>query len=181
MVAVIGDAKLEADDPKVALAEQVGRLLVESGFRVVTGGLGGVMAAAMRGARKASNYAEGDTLGILPGYDPVAADEAADIVIATGLGLARNALVVNADAVIIIGGGAGTLSEMALAWQLRRPLISLVAEGWGGTLGNTRLDARQRQPGVAHDQIHTSDSPEAAVQLAVELIPRHRRRKGEVS
>jgi len=152
LVAVIGDAKLDPADPKGALAQEVGRRLVESGCRVVTGGLGGVMAAAMRGAKAAPNYAEGDTIGILPSYDPADADEAADIVLATGMNLARNIMVANADAVIAIGGGAGTLSELAMAWQLRRPVVSLAAEGWSKRLGGTRLDDRERQPGLEDER-----------------------------
>ena len=69
-VAVIGDAKLESADQKAGMARELGRLLVESRCRVVTGGLGGVMAAAMQGARQASNYVDGDTIAVLPGFDP---------------------------------------------------------------------------------------------------------------
>lgn len=181
MVAVIGDAKLSPSDRKAKIAREVGRLLVESGCRVVTGGLGGVMAAAMEGARMAENYADGDTIGVLPAFDPSEADPAADIVLATGLSLARNLLVANADAVIAIGGGAGTLSEMALAWQLRRPIVAILVPGWSKNLATARLDRRQRQPGMKNDRIHPARTSTEAVRIAMRLIPRFSKRMGAVS
>lgn len=180
MIAVIGNAKLDPADPKVALAKEVGRLLVGSGCRVLTGGLGGVMAAAMQGAKSDPTSAEGDTVAVLPSYDPSDADEAADIVLATGMNIARNIIVANADAVIAIGGGAGTLSEIAIAWQLRRPVVALAAEGWSAKLGASRIDDRTRQPDLENDQIHAASTPADAVQMALRLIPQHPKRKGAV-
>jgi uncharacterized protein (TIGR00725 family) len=181
MVAVIGDANLKPSERKAKIAREVGRLLVESGCRVVTGGLGGVMAAAMEGARCAENYSDGDTIGVLPGFDPDEASPAADIVLATGLSLARNILVANADAVIAIGGGAGTLSEIALAWQLRRPIIGILVTGWSKNLASVRLDCRQRQVGLTNDRIYPAGTPVEAVRLAIKLIPRFSKRKGAVN
>lgn len=100
----------------------------------------------------------------------------ADIVLATGMNLARNIIVANADAVVAIGGGAGTLSEIALAWQLRRPVIGLVASGWSQNLGGTRLDRRQRQPGVDNDQIFIANGPAEAVRTVMDLMPRYAKR-----
>jgi hypothetical protein len=145
VVAVIGNSRATADALRVA--EELGRLVVERGWRLVTGGLGGVMEAASRGAHRAPAYREGDVIGILPGSDPALGNRWVDIVIPTGLGHARNVLVVaTADAVVAIGGGAGTLSEMALAWQLGRPLIGLLVAGHslrfaGQPLDDTRSDA----------------------------------------
>jgi uncharacterized protein (TIGR00725 family) len=114
---------------------------------VVTGGLGGVMAAAARGAQRAG----GRTVGLLPGLDRAAAVETNSVVIPTGLGQLRNGLVVNsADGVIAIGGSWGTLSEIALARRAGRPIVSL--HGW------TIRD----QQGNSLDQ-DTADSPEEAV------------------
>jgi uncharacterized protein (TIGR00725 family) len=99
----------EGDSPA---AEAVGRELAARGAVVVCGGLGGVMEAACRGAKQAG----GTTVGILPGYDREAANPFVDVAIATGLGEARNALVVRAaDALVAVGGSWGTLSEIALA------------------------------------------------------------------
>jgi uncharacterized protein (TIGR00725 family) len=100
----------------------VGRELASAGAVVVCGGLGGVMEAACRGAREAG----GQTVGILPGTDRAAANAFVDIAIPTGLGEARNALVVRAaDALIAVGGGYGTLSEIALALKAGKRVVGL--------------------------------------------------------
>lgn len=176
MIAVIGDSNPPPDDARVRLASEVGCLLVDHDCRVVTGGLGGVMAAAMAGARQSEKYREGDTIAVLPSHDPLDAAESADIVLATGLGLGRNIVVANADGVIAIGGGAGTLSEIALAWQLRRPIVALDADGWSRRLATMPIDARKRQPDMDDDKIHPAASPLEAVQMVLSLVPRHVRR-----
>jgi len=127
-VAVVGSGA--APRAEVEVARAVGRGLAERGAVVVCGGLGGVMEAACRGAREAG----GTTVGILPGFDRSVANPYVDVAIATGLGEARNALVVRAaDALVAVGGSWGTLSEIALArrgekrvvgigtWSLSRP------------------------------------------------------------
>jgi uncharacterized protein (TIGR00725 family) len=104
------------------VAEDVGAGLAEFGAVVVTGGLGGVMEAACRGARSR----RGRTVGILPGEDRGAANGWVEIAIATGLGELRNGLVVRAaDALVAVGGGHGTLSEVALALKIGRPVVGL--------------------------------------------------------
>jgi uncharacterized protein (TIGR00725 family) len=116
-VAVIGPG----DEPIVAAAE-VGRLLAERGAVLVCGGLGGVMEGACRGAKEAG----GLTVGILPGADRADANPFVDVVLPTGLGEARNALVVGAaDVAIAIGRGYGTLSEVALALKAGKRVIGL--------------------------------------------------------
>jgi uncharacterized protein (TIGR00725 family) len=103
-------------------AEEVGRLLAESGCTVVTGGLDEVMAAAHRGAKAAA----GTTLAILPGESRSAANPWADHVVVTGIGHARNlAVAASGDAVIAIGGSYGTIAEMAFALRLGRRVVSL--------------------------------------------------------
>jgi len=119
-VAVVGPS--EASPAELHTAEEVGAGLAAAGAVVVTGGLGGVMEAACRGARSR----RGRTLGILPGDDRDAANGWVEIAVATGLGELRNGLVVRAaDAVVAIGGGHGTLSEVALALKLGRPVVGL--------------------------------------------------------
>jgi len=116
-VAVIGPG----DEQSVAAAE-VGRLVAERGGVVVCGGRGGVMESACRGAKDAG----GLTVGILPGDDRSQANPFVDVVLPTGLGESRNALVVAAaDVVIAIGGGYGTLSEIALALKAGKRVIGL--------------------------------------------------------
>jgi uncharacterized protein (TIGR00725 family) len=109
------------------IAQKVGLELARAGYGVVCGGRGGVMAAACKGAKEA----DGLTVGILPGYDRAAANPFVDIVICTGLGEARNMLVVASGlAVIAVGGEWGTLSEIALARKIGRPVVSLAGYGW---------------------------------------------------
>jgi len=104
------------------VAEAVGRELAARGAVVVCGGLGGVMEAACRGAKKAG----GLTVGILPGTDRAAANAFVDVAVPTGLGEARNALVVRAaDALIAVGVGYGTLSEIALALKAGKRVVGL--------------------------------------------------------
>jgi uncharacterized protein (TIGR00725 family) len=120
-VAVVG-AGGDVAGSVLADAEAVGAELARRGAVVVCGGLGGVMAAACRGAR-----AEGGvTLGILPGVDRADANEWVSVAVATGLGELRNGLVVrSADAVVAIAGEYGTLSEIALALKAGRRVVGL--------------------------------------------------------
>lgn len=119
-VSVIGGSTVTPEEAEVA--EEVGRRLAERDHTLVCGGLGGVMAAACRGASEAG----GRTIGILPGDERAAANPHVDTAIATGLGHARNAMVVmNGDAVIAIDGGVGTLSEVGFAGVYDRPVAGL--------------------------------------------------------
>ena len=122
-VAVVGPN--EATDAQTQAAEDVGRLLGQRHAILVCGGLGGVMEAACRGAAGAG----ATTVGILPGSDRTAANLHVNVAIPTGLGELRNGLVVRAaDVVIAVGGGYGTLSEVALALKTGVPVIGL--GGW---------------------------------------------------
>ena len=104
------------------MAEQVGRQIARRGAVLVCGGRGGVMEAACRGAKAEG----GTTVGILPGMDRQEANAYVDVPVVTGLGEARNAIVVRtADAVIAVSGGYGTLSEIGLALKMGRPVVGL--------------------------------------------------------
>ncbi|MGI9094970.1 MAG: TIGR00725 family protein [Thermoleophilaceae bacterium] len=119
-IAVVGPSSAQPHEAEVA--EAVGRALAERGAVVLCGGLGGAMEAACRGAKSAG----GTTVGILPGSDRGAANEFVDVAIATGLGEARNVIVVRtADAVIAVAGAYGTLSEIALALAAGKKVIGL--------------------------------------------------------
>jgi uncharacterized protein (TIGR00725 family) len=119
-IAVVGPST--ATEQEAWLAEEVGAGLAAAGAVVVTGGLGGVMEAASRGAKSR----RGRTLALLPGNDRAAANGWVDIAVATGLGEMRNALIVRAvDALVAIGGGPGTLSEIAFALRTGKPVIGL--------------------------------------------------------
>ncbi|MFC6837068.1 TIGR00725 family protein [Halomarina ordinaria] len=119
-VSVIGGSRV--DGATYEAAREVGRLLGEQGHTVVCGGLGGVMEATCRGAREAG----GETVGILPGTDPRHANEYVGTAVATGLGNARNVLVVlNGEGVVAVDGAAGTLSELGHALDIGRPVAGL--------------------------------------------------------
>jgi uncharacterized protein (TIGR00725 family) len=152
-VAVSG--KGAPDDDLAPLAEEVGRRLAEAGATVVCGGRGGVMEAAARGAREAG----GDVIGILPADDPATANEHVTHVVATGIGHARNlAVVASGAAVIAIGGEWGTLSEIAFARRLGRPVV--VLEGWSISGRGAMAEA----PGIER-----ADTPAEAVETAIRL------------
>jgi uncharacterized protein (TIGR00725 family) len=119
-VAVIGPG--DASHAEIATAEAVGRGLAQAGAFVVCGGLQGMMAAAARGASQEG----GTAIGILPGTDRADGNRWLTIAIPTGLGELRNGLIIRAaDAVIAVGGGYGTLSEIALALRAEKPVIGV--------------------------------------------------------
>lgn len=138
MIAVVGPGDTD-DDALLATAAEVGRLAAQAGHDVVTGGLGGVMAAASRGAHEVGAR----VVGVLPGDGPSVANEWVDDAWATGLGQARNAkLVEMADGIVGVGGSWGTLSEIALARRL--------GNRWSGcTVGQSPVrptQCRRRRP-----------------------------------
>ena len=121
VIGVIGESTF-TEAVHELLAEEVGRRLARAGAALICGGLGGVMEAACRGARAAG----GRTIGILPGSERTEANPFVDVAVATGMGQARNVLIVlSADALIAIGGGFGTLSEIALALRHGKPVVGL--------------------------------------------------------
>lgn len=119
-VAVCGTGVSDPDTD--AIAQEVGRLLAEAGAILVCGGLDGVMAAACKGADSAG----GLSVGLLPGTSRSEANEFLDIALPTCMGEMRNALIVRCvDAVIAVGGGWGTLSEIALARKTGVPVFGI--------------------------------------------------------
>jgi uncharacterized protein (TIGR00725 family) len=120
IVAVVGGGTCSREE--ATLAEEVGRYLAEAGAALICGGMGGVMAAACRGAKSAG----GLTIGVLPGFSPGDANPFVDIPIVTGMSEARNVIIVRtASALIAVGGEFGTLSEIAFALKLGRTVIGL--------------------------------------------------------
>ena len=136
---VIGES--DATPEQLELAEAVGALLARLGMALITGGRGGVMEAASRGAVGAGGIA----VGVVPSTELGAANPWCSIVIPTGLGHARNAVTALAgDVVIVIGGGAGTLSEIAFAWIHGRPIVTLAGSGgWADRTAQAPPDTRR--------------------------------------
>ncbi len=150
-ISVIGTHS--ANEAEAKQAYEVGRRIAERKAVLVCGGLGGVMEHAARGAKEAG----GVTVGILPGYGRDAANEWIDIPIPTGISWARNVVVAaSGQAVIAIGGGVGTLSEIAYAGMVDRPVIGL---------GSWELDESR-----LNFKIHKAASPSEAVEKAFQLI-----------
>ena len=144
----------EASDEQAAAAEQVGRLIAEAGALLVCGGLGGVMEAACRGAAEAG----GLSIGLLPGLRRDEGNPWLGVVVPTGMGEARNALVVRAaDAVVAVGGGWGTLSEVALALKTGKPVVGIAT--W-----------ELAKAGKAVEGIVRARSPAEAVARVLELV-----------
>jgi uncharacterized protein (TIGR00725 family) len=158
LIAVCGPGASATPELEI-LAEEVGRELARVGLGVVCGGRGGVMEAVCRGAK-----AEGGlTVGILPSHNRAEANPYVDIVICTGLGEARNMLVSSSGAALIaVGGEWGTLSEIALALKIGRPVITLAGYGW---------DIRRVSD---HDpttgQILAAATPQEAVRRVLEIV-----------
>lgn len=153
---VIGDS--DAGPELLALAESVGTLLARLGVTVLTGGRGGIMAAASRGAVEAGGLA----VGILPSSHLDDGNAWCSVVVPTGLGHARNAITALAgDVVIVIGGGAGTLSELAFAWMHARPIFV-----WTGSGGCADL-AVQRPPDGRASSTITACADLAALEAAL--------------
>jgi uncharacterized protein (TIGR00725 family) len=154
VVAVIGSG--EPDALLDVLAEQVGRTVASAGYGLVCGGMGGVMEAACRGALAVYGPGSGRIIGILPGTRKEDANPYVDVSIATGLGYARNVVVVlSADVVVAVGGATGTLSEIAYAWQHGKPICAFVpGGGWGARLAGETLDGKR------DDHVHAVETVE---------------------
>jgi uncharacterized protein (TIGR00725 family) len=153
-ISVIGAG--QASDDEVAAAEEIGRRLAEAGAVLVCGGLGGVMHAAARGCEAAG----GTSIGILPGDDRTPGSPHLTVKVATGLGEARNAIVARAaDAVIAVGGEFGTLSEIAFALKMGKPVVGL---------GTWSLDLE----GLPGDPLQRAANPAEAVAKALDAAER---------
>ncbi len=138
-VTVIGDS--HADAEKYRFCELLGKMLAEMDVVVITGGRTGVMEAVCKGAFLAG----GNTIGLLPGSEKKEANKYCRVVIPTGMGHGRNSLtVLAADVVIVIGGQAGTLTEMGFAWIYNKPIIAIQGfGGWAEKMSGVAFDARR--------------------------------------
>ncbi len=177
-IAVIGDANTSLNDERYELAIKLGKALIDNNYRIISGGLGGIMKAVSSGARESEKYNEGDIIGILPGFNPEEANSNVDIAIATGLNYGRNAIIANSDAIIAIGGGAGTLSEIAYAWEMKRLIIAYRVTGWSGKLADTIIDQRARYPDIPDDKVFGVSSENEVIQLLKQLDRYTKRSKG---
>jgi len=157
-IGVIGDS--DASDEQRGLAKEVGRQIARAGAVLVCGGRGGIMGAACEGCKGAG----GTTVGILPGIDGKGGNEFLDIQIRTGMGYTRNSIVANSsDAVIVVGGSHGTLSEMCFASFEAKPIVVVKGGGgWGEELAGRKLGEEARELVL--------ENVENAVSTALELL-----------
>jgi uncharacterized protein (TIGR00725 family) len=161
-ILVIGFGRDHCPESAYKTAYQVGSEIARRGGLLLTGGLGGVMEAASRGAKDGGGF----VIGIIPHDDKGQANEFCDAVVATGIGFARDFITAySADAIIVVGGGAGTMIEVAAAYQKKIPIVAV--KGTGGMadrLVDTYIDDRNIQ------RILGESSAEMAVATAFSLI-----------
>jgi uncharacterized protein (TIGR00725 family) len=169
-ITVIGGDKDAASKEACRMAEEVGKLIAKAGAVLVCGGLGGTMEAAARGAKSEG----GLTIGILPGSRREEANPYIDVPIITGMGYARNKIVVKTgQAIIAIDGKYGTLSEIAFALGYGIPVIGL--KTWELIHGDGRVD----------QGIIRANTPKEAVEMALKCLsevtkPRKRTREKSI-
>lgn len=141
-VAIIGAS--EADDASMEIAEQAGALIARLGVALVTGGRDGIMSAASKGCAEAG----GTVIAVTPHTSMDDVNPYAHYHIPTGMGWARNAITgIAGDVIVVIGGAAGTLSEIAYAWMYDRPVIAMsCCEGWSRRIAGQTVDHRRAEP-----------------------------------
>ncbi|MGI0026749.1 MAG: TIGR00725 family protein [Nitrosopumilaceae archaeon] len=161
-ILVVGHNENGSTPEAEKIAYETGLEIAKSGAVLITGGLGGVMHAACHGAKDGG----GLTVGIIPQNDPSFANEYCDIVIPTGIGLARDFLnALAGDGVIIIGGGSGTLSETCAAYMYKKPIAAIKNSGGiADRFADQYLDHRQNV------KILGVNSPKEAVKYILEKI-----------
>lgn len=144
IVGVIGPNKSGCTEEVYEFSKKLGRLIIDEGYFLACGGMEGVMEAAAKGAHESEKYRYGKTIGIIPGTQKGDANPFIDIVIPTGIGYARNKILINtADILVAVSGGAGTLSEIAFSWQEQKyVLCHSEFEGWAKRLAGEQLDSR---------------------------------------
>jgi uncharacterized protein (TIGR00725 family) len=174
LIAVIGDGRIDDSERTYHEAVRLGGALVDAGYFVLTGGLGGVMEAACKGARESKKYSFPRTIGLLPWDKAQAANAYVDIVIPTSIGFARNVINASAaSAVVAIGGGNGTLSEIAFAWQFNKKIIAYSNYGgWAAQLAGTAVDSKRNDHIIpvqsAQEVVAALEGPDTTGEVEVE-------------
>ena len=175
IIGVIGDANIDENSNEYKFAEKLGEKLIDQGYRIKTGGLKGIMEAVFKGAHKSKNKMFGDLIAILPGNNKNVS-KYADIKIASGKDIMRAEDVVDADAIISIGGGAGTLNEISISWAKFRLILACTEfEGWSKKLADTKIDNRVRYYDIQEDCIYGFKSIDECLKLLEKYIPIYKR------
>lgn len=144
-IGIIGPNKSMCSQQLYDFGVELGKKVATKERTFVCGGLGGFMEAVCKGVKLSPDTFKGQTVGILPDDTTENANPFIDTAVATGQGIARNLIIVQtADIIIAAGGGAGTLSEIAFAWQLKKKVLCVTLfEGWAKELAGKNLDDRQ--------------------------------------
>lgn len=146
-IGIIGPNKSACEKELYEFGYNLGKQISTENRLFFCGGAEGFMEAVCKGVKSSTRTFEEQTLGILQGDDPEGANSFIDIAIPTGIGIARNMIIINTSDILIAGGGgAGTLSEIAFAWQ-KKKIVLCVTEfnGWAKQLGGINLDKRQEK------------------------------------
>jgi uncharacterized protein (TIGR00725 family) len=143
-IAVVGYNKDRCTEQATILAYEVGKEIARAGAVLVCGGLGGVMESACKGSKENNGF----TIGIIPQDEFSFANEFCDVVICTGIGFARDFMIASsADGIIAIGGGVGTLIEMAAGYMIKKSIVVIAGSGGvADTYAGKYLDERNRVP-----------------------------------
>ena len=160
IISVIGASEIDKHTENLTI--ELGRLLAKNNYAVSCGGLSGVMEAICRGAKEEG----GLTIGIIPYKEKKSANKYVDIVIPVPFSQARNIVVVlSGDACIAIAGKAGTLTEIALAWIYKKPIVALTGVGgWSSEMANRKVDDRRS------DLVYGVKTPQEALDKINELL-----------
>lgn len=144
-VAIIGGNINLVSEDQLKFAFDLGKALVDNGYDIINGGMTGIMAETAKGARSSDKFEKHSLIAILPTDDVTKGNRYSGIKLITHLGFGRNRLIVmNADLVVAIGGGAGTLNEITLAWELGKTICAYSeGKGWSTKVAGTAIDSRR--------------------------------------
>ena len=154
-VGIIGSSDSIATDDQLKVALALGKELIDHDHIIYNGGMGGIMQASAKGARQSSNYKDNSVIAILRVSDASLGNNYSSVKIATDMGTARNRLIIiNSDAIIALGGGAGTLNEITLAWEFGKPIAAFKNYGgWAAQVAETVIDKRRNDQIIALNSV----------------------------
>ena len=173
LIAIIGDTRAVYGSSNYELAYWLGYALVSKGYRIIVGGCGGVTEAVSRGACIASGYTDDVVISILPGQHPCDPRHFYGACMSFDYDMSGDVIVSHCDAVIAIGGGSGTLTQLAHAWGLNKLIIAYRVKGWSGRVADHPMDIRHRYPDMPDDQVYGVTS-ENEVLEKLELLEHYR-------
>ncbi len=165
VVGVIGPSRFTCSDEVYRFGIELGNMIAKLNVHLVCGGMEGIMEAVCLGFMQTTRK-KGVSVGITPSDKRGASNPYCDIVIPSGIGISRNAIIINSsDVMVAVAGGAGTLSEIAFAWQKNKHVICYDGfEGWAKNLGGTQLDSRRRK------LLHSASDIKTIREMIISLI-----------